>query len=361
MRILIDIGHPAHVHLFRYTIQKLQEKGHIVIVSVKRIPAAISLLTHYNIPFIVSAEKNDSFLGKAVSQLAASITLIKIAKQYKIDLVVGSTVTAASLSLTANIPSIVLDDDDDKVEPLFVKYGHRFATVVLTPDAIVRKAEKTIYIQSFHEIAYLHPDWFKPDEKVLELLGVSKKEKYFILRFVAFKGHHDVGMYGLNIIQKRRLISLLEPYGKIFISEERKLDDEFEKYRIPIPFHQIHSVLYYASCFVGDSQTMTTEAALLGTPSYKCNTFSGILSVPNELEYKYNLSFSYKPEEFKDMVSDIKMLLNNPSLKHEWKEKATSFFKEKIDYTSFLIWFIENWPDSFRIMEENPGYQETFK
>jgi len=34
---------------------------------------------------------------------------------------------------------------------------------------------------------------------------------------------------------------------------------------------------------------------------------------------------------------------------------------EKIDVTAFLVWFVENWPESFKTMMENPGYQERFK
>jgi hypothetical protein len=35
--------------------------------------------------------------------------------------------------------------------------------------------------------------------------------------------------------------------------------------------------------------------------------------------------------------------------------------KEKIDVTAFLVWFIENYPESVRIMREDPDYQEKFK
>ena len=44
MNILIDIAHPAHVHLTRNTYFELTAKGHKVIVTVKDIPSAIQLL-----------------------------------------------------------------------------------------------------------------------------------------------------------------------------------------------------------------------------------------------------------------------------------------------------------------------------
>ena len=34
---------------------------------------------------------------------------------------------------------------------------------------------------------------------------------------------------------------------------------------------------------------------------------------------------------------------------------------DKIDVTAFLVWFVENYPQSFQIMKENPDYQLRFK
>ena len=40
MNLLIDIGHPAHVHLFRNFYREMREKGHNVLVTARTIPAA---------------------------------------------------------------------------------------------------------------------------------------------------------------------------------------------------------------------------------------------------------------------------------------------------------------------------------
>ena len=34
---------------------------------------------------------------------------------------------------------------------------------------------------------------------------------------------------------------------------------------------------------------------------------------------------------------------------------------EKIDLTAYLTWFLENYPESFKIHKEEPEYQERFK
>ena len=58
MRILIDIGHPAHVHYFRNLAKELQLKGHTVIWTVKDIVVAKKLLEYYGFEYILFPKKN---------------------------------------------------------------------------------------------------------------------------------------------------------------------------------------------------------------------------------------------------------------------------------------------------------------
>ena len=181
------------------------------------------------------------------------------------------------------------------------------------------------------------------------------------MRFVALKGHHDVGQSGLSLDQKRRLIELLKPYGRVIITSERAIESEFEQYRLPVPPEDIHSLMYYSSMFLGDSQTMTSEAAILGVPALKCNTFAGRLSVPNELEQKYGLCYAYLPSEFDKLYEHTKRLLETPNTKQQWQQKRDCFLADKIDVSAFFVWFIENYPESKRILSENPDHQLRFK
>ena len=34
---------------------------------------------------------------------------------------------------------------------------------------------------------------------------------------------------------------------------------------------------------------------------------------------------------------------------------------EKIDVTAFMVWFVENYPESVEIMKKNPDYQLRFQ
>jgi predicted glycosyltransferase len=112
---------------------------------------------------------------------------------------------------------------------------------------------------------------------------------------------------------------------------------------------------------VGDSQTMTSEAAVLGTPALKCNTFAGRLAVPNELQEKYQLCYSWQPSEFESLLEKIAELTALPNLKDLWQERKAIMLKNKIDVTAFMVWFVENLPESAGIMKNNPEYQLRFK
>ena len=168
----------------------------------------------------------------------------------------------------------------------------------------------------------------------------NANEFFFVLRFVALKGHHDTRHTGISIEQKRILINSMSKRGKVFITSENPIETEFEKYRIKVSTEKIHSVLYFASAFVGDSQTMTSEAAVLGTPAFKCNSFAGKLSVPNELEKKYELCYSYQPSEFHGLIEQLNTILNDSNSKEKWKQKVKYLWKEKIDVSTFIFEFI---------------------
>jgi uncharacterized protein len=48
MKVLIDIGHPAHVHLFKNFTNIFQSKGHTVLFTVRSSECETELLKAYN-------------------------------------------------------------------------------------------------------------------------------------------------------------------------------------------------------------------------------------------------------------------------------------------------------------------------
>lgn len=361
MRVLIDIGHPGHVHLFRNLYFNLIQNGHKVFVTTQNISSVIQLLESYNIPFLANGTKKDGFWKKGWAMLKNTLVLLQFARKNNIDFCISSTPSLMQASFLLNIPSIFMDDDDDPIEPLVCHFAHPFSNIVLSPDTTIRKTKKNIYYQGYHELAYLHPGVFKPDATILKKINVNQSEPFFIVRFVALKGHHDREAIGLSDFQKRTIIEELKKYGKVFITSERNLNGWFKPFQLEIPSQDIHSLLYYATLFIGDSQTMTSEAAILGTPAIRCNTFVNQITYLKEEEIKYDLTYGFHPKEFGRLLVKLIDLASNKEIKSTWHKKREKLLDDKINVTPFLLWFIENYPESAKIMKKNPDYQYKFK
>ena len=346
MRILIDISHPAHVHFF-YNIYSILKERHEFYFTCRNVPIIKHLLNFYKIQYYVLGEKGQRILDKFKRQFYFTKELHNIIKEKKIDIACGVSTIYSTIGTKAKC--IAFCDDDRSVVKLLSKFVLPYADCVLSPEALRYESNRNvIYYPGYHELSYLHPNYFTPDPNILTSYGLNEENKYFILRFNAFKAHHDIHEYGLNKEQKHILIDILSKYGKVFITTETELDSEFAEFRMPIAPDEIHTFLYYAQMLISDSQTMTIEAAVLGVPSFRCNTFANRLAVLEELELKYGLTFGYHPSHFDWMLYRIKEFLELSNLKEEWQKKRERILQDKIDVTEFLVWFVENYPESVK-------------
>jgi hypothetical protein len=123
----------------------------------------------------------------------------------------------------------------------------------------------------------------------------------------------------------------------------------------------MHHALYFADMFIGDSQTMATEAGVLGTPFVRFNDFVGKIGYLNELENKYKLGFGFKTNQTQEMLNKVKELLNMPDIKDVFQKRRQKMLADKIDVTAFMVWFVENYPESVGITKKNPEYQYNFR
>jgi hypothetical protein len=341
----------------------MKEKGHYVYITVKDIPAAKELLELYNIRYIDYGSKSDSIIGKTFKQLKYDWVIRNIAKELNIDIGIGTSITISHVSKIFKMTSFILDDDDSDVEPLFAKFAHPFADYLVSPDVLKHERLKKNHLlyPGYHELSYLHPNRFTPDKSVLKKLKLKDDEKFFILRFNAFKAHHDIGAKGLMNDQKKQLISYLSQFGKVIITTEGSVNPEYSKYKFALSPTEIFSALYYATLFIGDSQTMTNESAVLGTPALRLNSFVGRISYLKEQEDTYKLAFGFKPHEFQKLMNKVKELLSMENLKEEWKLRKKNMMLDKIDVTSFLVYLIDNYPESLKDIKNDADYFVKFK
>jgi predicted glycosyltransferase len=338
MNILFEINHPAHFHLLKNPINLLIRRGHIISILAKSnspIPQLLSTQPHWNVLFV--GKKGKGIVTKVLKQFLFTFQSIRIILSRKIDLCAGVSITMPQAAFLTGLKSLVLDDDDKKTTPVFAALSHTFATKILSPDSLRDNDSKTkyIYYPGLHELSYLHPDVFSPQKDVLSELNLAENEKIILLRFVDFKAHHDLGEKGLSNDQRKRLVEILSKKGRVIITSESKLVPELESYKQTVSPDKIHDLMAFASLYMGESQTMASEAAVLGVPAIRINTFKSRIAYLTELEEIYGLLYSYTPDEFDKAIEKINELLL-PKSRQKWAERRKKLLEEKINVSDFI-------------------------
>ena len=364
MRILISIGHPAHIHLFKNLIWTLEDQGHEIKIIARDRDIILQLLDSYAFDYYVISKVGSGLLGLGKEVLIRTYGILKVARKFRPDLMVAVfDPSIAQVGKLLNISTIIFIDNEPEVIPFPIPcLTIPFAGIILTLTSVKHDfGSNEIKMNGYKELAYLHPNYFNPDMTVLESMGVSKNEKFILIRFVAWNAYHDINKKGFNIDTKKELINELETYARIFITSEGYLPPELEKYRIKFPADKIHDALYFAQMLVGDSQTMTTEAGVLGIPALRCNSFVGENDMGNfiELEQKYGLIFNYSDP--KETVNKAIELIQKSDLKYVWRKKRDKLLNDKIDVTAFMTWLVGNYPKSLQQIRQNPDLQYQFK
>jgi predicted glycosyltransferase len=352
---LFYLGHPAHFHLYKYAILSL--KPDEVVVCIKSKDVLEKLLQESGISFI-NIDSGNSTKKKSKFRILLSFSrrmmkLMGIILKNKPRRLIGSAAELGVLGKMLNIPSFILFEDDFEKVGFFARIAGPSATYLICPDCCSawKWNHKKIGYPSYHELAYLHPNHFNPDEsRVEKIFDLSKRN--FILRFSELGAYHDVGKTGISDELARRLISMLEKHGKVYITSERALSAEFEPYRIHIKASDIHHALYYADMFIGDSQTMTAEAAVLGTPAIRYNDFVGELSYLDDLEKNYQLTTGVRTSEEEKLFSVVEAHLSIKDLKHEWWKRRTVMLDNKSDFSKSIQWLLSCPPKDLNCLKK---------
>ena len=136
MKYLFYLGHPAHYHLFKNTINILKENGHIIYVLIKSKDVLAELLRRDKIEYynILPKGRKDSKTGIAIGQFKQDFKLLGFCLKNRPDLLLGSTVSIAHVGKMLGISSINFSEDDAKAVYLFARITYPFSTVILTPD-----------------------------------------------------------------------------------------------------------------------------------------------------------------------------------------------------------------------------------
>jgi len=349
MKILFYLGHPAHFHLFKNVIRVLSDKGHEIDILIKKKDILEDLLQRSGLKYhnILPEGRKEGRAGIAAGVLKRDWRLLKHCLKNRPDLMIGTSVETGHVGTLLRIPSLNVNEDDASAVPLYAKLSYPWSTLIISPSVCHngKWEKKSVKYEGYHELAYLHPELFNPSREIVNRY-IPPDERYFLIRFAKLNAYHDSGVKGINKEIAGKIIGILNPHGRIYITSERDLEPEFDKYRLKIDPLDIHHVMAFASIYIGDSQTMAAEAGVLGVPFVRFNDFVGRIGYLSELENKYQLGFGIRTGEADRLFSTINDLVNMPDLKEEWQTRRKRMLEDKINVAGFITNFIENYPDN---------------
>ena len=367
MKLIFMICHPAQFHMFRNTINQLQEHGHNIVLIIRPKDVLEQLCINAQMPYIKVKERpsKGGLFGLGMSLIEKTISVIKIIKREKPDLLIGPDGALAYASKLCSIPSIGFTEDDYSIIQLYAKMFFPFFTKLMIPrvcDAGKWEYKKIGYA-GYQKLTYLHPDYFTPDKQVVEQYFPVDESPYFIIRFAKLSAHHDVGVNGFSQEVAQQVINKLKQHGRVFITSEAPLPQEFEQYRLRINPLDIHHLLAFASLYIGDSQSMAVEACMLGTPCLRFNDFVGQkkISVLEELEHVYHLTNGIHSSDADTLYKRIDEILALSDARAVYQARRQQMLQDKIDVTKFWTWFLENYPASAVQHAENDEFWQQFK
>jgi len=364
MNILVYLGHPAQYHFIKNTIRLLKSKGHSVILLIKTKDVLEQLVRQDGFNFINiqhKSRKNNS-IAIILASFERTLKVLKIARKNKIDILIGTDSSVAQAAYILGKHAITTLEDDYEVISKLAKLTYPFTSSIVVPKvcSVGKWEHKKVAYEGYMKLAYLHPKHFIPDIQIVR--KYIEAGNYCIIRMAKLTAHHDVGINGLNIELVNNLIKIAEEKSfKVYISSETRLDESLEQYQLKLNQNDIHHLMAYASLLISDSQSMSVEAAILGVPSIRFSDFAGKISVLEELESKYSLTFGVKTKQPEKLIELTELFLSESNLRDQFQERRKKMLSEKIDVTSFFVWFIENFPESYNIMCKNPDYQYNFK
>jgi len=335
LRVLFELTHPAHVHLFRHAVRELVDEGATVGVTSREKDVTTDLLDAYGLPHTVLSRRGEGRGSLLREWGVRAQRLLRAARRFDPDVIV-SRLNPASPHVATLVGARSVVFHDTELAGALARVSLPFADVVCTPERFERRyGDRQVSYPGYHELAYLHPARFEPDPDRLRRAGVDPEEPYAVVRLVSNTAHHDVGTEGLSTDVGEAVVERLAERGAVHVTSERPLDPALERYRTTVPAEAIHDLLAYADLFVGDSATMATEAGVLGTPSLRYSPHEGTMSNFDELEHEYGLVTTVRDaDRLPGAVSD---LLDRPALAATWERRRDRLLADKVDVTDVIV------------------------
>ena len=345
MRILVDLTHPAHVHFFRHVIATWRGRGHDVLITTREKDLTLELVRRFELGDASSDLQPLSHARAGLGGLAIELVerVVKLADVIRRDqpdvLTAIGGVFIAQAGFWCRVPSVVFYDTEHATLSNVLTYP--FCTTVATPRCYTGwvPAKKHRTYAGYHELAYTHPRRFTPDPARLADFGLGADESFIVLRLVSWGASHDVGDHGF--VDIRRAVEDLGRFGRVVISSEAELPEELEPCRLDGPIEAIHHLLALARLVIGESATMVSESAMLGTPAIFVSTSRR--GYTDEQEERYGLVFTFDHPELaqRQALEQAAALLEDAETERLWQQKRERLLGDVIDVTDYVVELVE--------------------
>jgi predicted glycosyltransferase len=293
----------------------------------------VDLAKEYGLDVTFFGKARKGFFNLALELLFRQYRLLKVIKKNRPDIMLAVAGTyISSLGRLFNIPTYVFYDTEHATLSNLLAYP--FATCTYVPQCYRRQIRwNHVRYNGYHELAYLHPRYFRGDPSVLEEAGLKLDEIFTIIRFVGWGAAHDIGRSGFMTSNKIRAVRELSRYGRVLVSCEGDLPEELETYRLHLKVTKIHDLIAHASLIFGESATMVSEGAVMGIPGVYLDPVGR--GYTDEQESRYNIVFNFTHERQDQAIAKAVSILKNYR-KDYWRAIGRQIIKDKIDVTEML-------------------------
>ncbi|MCZ7597796.1 MAG: hypothetical protein M5U09_08765 [Gammaproteobacteria bacterium] len=218
--------------------------------------------------------------------------------------------------------------------------AHPFATEIFTPECFTKPlGAKQRRYRGYHELAFLHPRYFRADQTVLDRLGEPTKAGYAIIRLSSWNTFHDVGEQGIAGHLGRFVAHLSRFVHPLIVPEQGIELGDLERYRLKVPPHLFHDVIAFARLVITEGASTASESACLGVPAVFINSTSrGYL---DDQQRRYGLVHCFRDPA--PAISGALDLLENPPSPSWLERQRRRLVNDHVDVTEFLLEQIERY------------------
>ncbi len=325
MSVLIDISHPAHVHFFRPLAEALIADGVDVRIAARDKDVTVRLLEASGLPFeILPMGRPGAGRFSAASELLRrSWSLRRRIRRYRTKVVLTRNPSGAIAAFGTRATSI-FDTDDGCSVGIHYWSARPFADVITSSvhDPEDHGGGHRRY-RALKAHMFLHPNRFTPDQEVRRRY-LEDFEPLTVVRFSAHDASHDRRIEGITPEGRKAILERLEQFGPVLVSVERqalylhRTTDSCTRSDagtagastwVEVAPEHFHDLLATAELFIGDSQSVAAEAAILGVPSLRLSGFTERAFYLSLLE-SYGLMRNFLPGEEELLLAELDAALS---------------------------------------------------